>query len=217
MNLYVNNFSANSSSVSNLFVNSSSITYNSINPANITTTTLNVNTSLTGTLLTITNLNTTNITSGVLLLTSNIIKYKSLPYGLVTGITGQSIPNATDTALGTYWNSTVTSANMSFASGVFTISTAGKYLVTVQAIFIAHATGIRSIYISKNNVTIATVVYGYVTMPAVTVAGFRTGFATSAILDLAATNTVRIYVYQNSGGALSMDTNVTGWFSITAL
>ncbi|MFT6151380.1 MAG: hypothetical protein ACJAY9_000769 [Flavobacteriales bacterium] len=131
-------------------------------------------------------------------------------YGHVTGITTQSIPNATGVNLTTYWNGTPTlSGGVSFASGVFTVSTAGFYQITGSFSFTTNGAGARSANIRVNNSALV----GYQNIAPVS--NDRAGMNASAGIYLNAGDNVRILAYQGSGITLFTDLAIGGNFSIT--
>jgi hypothetical protein len=131
-------------------------------------------------------------------------------YGHVTGITTQSIPHATGVNLTTYWNGTPTlSGGVSFASGVFTVATAGFYQTTGSFSFTINGAGPRSVNIRVNNSALV----GYQNIAPVS--NDRTGMNFSAGIYLNAGDNVRILAYQGSGVTLYTDGAIGGNFSIT--
>lgn len=209
-NLYVNNLSSNCSTLTNLCVTSNFNINNSMVFTNITTSALTI-TNLTTPSGTITNLTTTNVTTSALVLISGPVQYSNRPFGLIFGRVAQSIPHGGWEKLTSYWDGTVTAANMSLASGVFTIAVPAKYYITTSVVFATSTTGVRGLYISVNNNGAG---YGLATIKPI--AGKGTGLATAYVIDLVANDTVEIYVYQNTGSALAMDTVNCGTISICA-
>jgi hypothetical protein len=131
-------------------------------------------------------------------------------YGHVTGITTQVIPSSTGINLTTYWNGTPTlSGGVSFASGVFTVATAGFYQITGGFSFQTNGAGARSANIIVNNSALV----GYQNMAPVS--NDRTGMNFSAGIYLNSGDNVRILAYQGSGVTLVTDGAIGGNFSIT--
>lgn len=136
-------------------------------------------------------------------------------YGYVFGSGTQSIPNNTNTTLNSYWNSAVVvNGPITFSSGVFTVSKTGMYLITTNVRILNNTTGNRDIFIVVNDAS--NPLYGWESQPGYS---FINSLATSAAILLTSGQNIRIKIYQNSGGALSMDTffNFRGYFSITEL
>lgn len=125
----------------------------------------------------------------------------------------QSIPNNTDTAvtLGTaginndgIWTSGVTP---------LTIRTAGTYLVWAQATFDANTSGVRALHILLNGTSVSTNAVAGGSDNALNVAAsINQLMCRTSPLSLAVGATLRLSVYQNSGGALSVDSVVSGTF-----
>lgn len=130
-------------------------------------------------------------------------------YGEVTGIALQWIAHATGVNLTTYWNGTPTlSGGVSFASGVFTVATAGFYQVTGSFSYQTNGAGARSANIRVNNSALV----GYQNIAPVS--NDRTGMNFSCIHYLNAGDNVRILAYQGSGVTLRTDGAIGGRFSI---
>lgn len=215
MNLNTNNLFVNSSTIANLSTNSTNLTYTNLNTNNMTSNTSLVSTLIIAPLATTTDLINTNTTTTTLQLSSGIMTYSSRPFGRLSGSTAQSIANATDIVLTTYWTTTNTVANMTYASGVYTITVAGKYYITANVNISSNATGIRAVWLSKNNVITATGrISETIVLP---ISGDRTELYCTATVDLAATDTMRVYIYHTAGGALAMDTGVPGNFEMICI
>jgi hypothetical protein len=133
--------------------------------------------SITGSTGTFTTLNVTGIT------------YSNQPYYYVLGTTSQSIAHNTNTTLSTYWNGTPSSSNITYSSGVFTVVYSGLYFVFCSTNWGAFAAPNPSQNILKNNTTS----YG------TSVVYTSTRNITSAIIPMAASDNIRISVYQNNG------------------
>lgn len=126
--------------------------------------------------------------------------------------TTQSIPDATITDIG--WTSETYDTD-SYHDNVtnperMTVTDAGKYLVTASLEFAANTTGGRFLMIYKNTTR----------MHQVTQTGNISTFAAamniSAVLDLSASDYVKIAVYQNSSGSLNVNADYNH-FSVTKL
>jgi hypothetical protein len=133
-------------------------------------------------------------------------------YGHVTGNTLQPIPNVTPTDLTTHWDGTPTlSGGVTFASGVFTVPTAGFYQITASFSYSAGGGGARSASIRVNNST----TIGYQNIPPIS--NDRTGMNLSAGIYLNAGDNVRILAYQGSASAIDINNAITGNFSIVKI
>jgi hypothetical protein len=76
---------------------------------------------------------------------------------------------------------------------------AGKYHVTANIEFAANATGQRQVYLRINGTPGQYA--GFVSTPG---SGFSVGLIVSGVLDLAVNDYVQVFVYQNSGGSLTV-------------
>lgn len=118
--------------------------------------------------------------------------------GASTGA-GQSIPNATATAIvfGTVELDTDSAYNS--GTGLFTVPTgkAGHYLIASELAFNVAITGTVAIGIRKGGVLQKE---GQVINP-----GAKQTLSASAMLNLAAGNTIDVYAFQNSGGPLVLE------------
>lgn len=115
-------------------------------------------------------------------------------------LAGTLIPNTAWTAITT--PSIVDSTHGSLStSGVFTPSSAGRFLISVTAVFSSNSVGIRGVRIRKNgNAT------GIGQLSSATVGGLSAP-TSSGYLNLLATDTVTFEGFQNSGGNLALDTD----------
>jgi hypothetical protein len=144
-------------------------------------------------------------------------KFGNRAYGSVTGISAQSIPNATSTNLTTYWNGTpTTSGGMTFSGGFFTVPISGIYLVIALTVFSGFATTgnerTNTILIngSPNPASL-----GFLSKP--NPSNGRTDVIAYNIYVLNANDTVGTQVYQDSGGSLTMEANFPGYFRVSQL
>jgi hypothetical protein len=133
-------------------------------------------------------------------------------YGHVTGNTLQPIPNVTPTDLTTHWDGTPTlSGGVTFASGVFTVPTAGFYQITASFSYSVGGGGARSASIRVNNST----TIGYQNI--LPISNDRTGMNLSAGIYLNANSNVRILAYQGSVSSIDINNAITGNFSIVKI
>lgn len=120
----------------------------------------------------------------------------------VTRTTNQSITNAAYNSIS--WDSEIFDTDSMFAptSTNITINSAGLYLLTVQMSYASNATGVRITLLEKN----ATAA-GNGTFLCRDIRGAVNGDATFLTMTtqarLAASDTIRLTVYQSSGGALN--------------
>ncbi len=147
------------------------------------------------------------------------VTISGLAYARINGMGAQIIPNAISPEVqlsGTYWDQApATNGPMSISAGVITCTDAGYYQVSASVVFSSNDIGYRGVYISLNASTSPTGRIAYSNLSPVD--GDRTGITISACLSVGAGNTLRVYVYQTSGGDLSMDTIVNGQFSAVRL
>jgi len=122
----------------------------------------------------------------------------------------QSVTNATYTAItfdgedydtNTFHDNSTNNSRITIPSGK-----AGKYLVTANLIFESNPTGLRIINIYKNGSAT-----GDKSIAAVS--GFNMALATSIVMDLAVGDYIQAFVYQSSGGNLTL--NRTAVFGTT--
>lgn len=127
--------------------------------------------------------------------------------------TDQSIPNATLTQI-TFSAARWDTDTLTSGGTQFTIQRAGAYRITAQVRFAANATGQRIVYIRLNGSTFLAID----SRQAVT-GGNPTDVTVPAEYELAAGNTVQLYVYQDSGGALNVTSagNYSPEFSISRI
>lgn len=120
--------------------------------------------------------------------------------------TTQSIPNATDTLI--TWPTEVfdTDGMYTATSDTITVVTAGIYQVNATVEFVPNATGIRVLSLLKNpsSATDATSRIAGTTLQATSSAGANCVISCSTIVSLVATNTIKVHVFQTSGGALNV-------------
>ena len=95
-----------------------------------------------------------------------------------------------------------------YAAGVWTVPTAGRYLCFATVSIAANTTGTRGLRPVVNGV-----VGQNILTPVVTTAGFQTTVALYNELVVGAGQTVKYQVYQNSGGALNLRGDAAGLFS----
>lgn len=127
----------------------------------------------------------------------------TVPACRVHRTTDQSIPDATVTAV-TFNSETYDTDTMhSTASNTsrITFTTAGIYLVTASVYWPPNATGLRTVHIRKNGST-----YLAIDQRPTAGAAFSTAMSTSTSDSFAAGDYVECVVWQNSGGALNVET-----------
>ena len=111
--------------------------------------------------------------------------------------TSQSISNAAATVIN-FDTADFTNSAISYASGVFTINTAGKYTVTAMVAFASSATGFRSCFFQLNGGSVNNSL-----LSENPITGQITAITTAYTSSLSATSTIAFNVFQNSGGALN--------------
>lgn len=129
---------------------------------------------------------------------TNGINYKNRTYGITTGSTAQTIPNDTLTTL-TNWTTPATNGNISYSSGVFTITdpVTKVYNISASAYFNASSGGNRrSIVVEVNGTEIFSARMNPVD------ASVSPGNGISGNLLLSNGDTVEVSLYQNTGGDL---------------
>jgi hypothetical protein len=125
-------------------------------------------------------------------------------YVVASGV--QSIGNSSATTFTTYSTPITNVGFTSFSSGVLTIATAGTYVINVTGGFAANATGNRLICITHNG-TSERLAQSFLSNAGGT---FPTATSNEQIVTLSATDTLRVQVFQNSGGSLNtMGSNTT--------
>lgn len=132
------------------------------------------------------------------------LKGNSLAKVQANNVSAQSIANSTNTVI-TNWTETL-DANNNFnnTTGVFTAPTAGQYLVSAQAFFVAAnwaANSVAIINILQNGTAKATFSNSF--FSAVTGQNVTTPLGTF-MLNCAASDTISIQVFQSSGGAVAL-------------
>lgn len=116
-----------------------------------------------------------------------------------------SIPNNTNTAL-TFDSErfdTDTIHSTSSNTDRLTATTAGKYVISCTATWAANTTGQRRMYLELNNTT---TIANVADKDVVGAGATADADELTTIYDLAATDYVRCFVHQNSGGALNIST-----------
>jgi hypothetical protein len=120
-------------------------------------------------------------------------------YARATSAAGQSIPNNANTALTFGVEDFDVGGLHTGSSSRLTASSAGLWLIGATAEFTASAVGRRGLYLQANGTTIFAATLGAaVAFPAVTVV---------SLYRLAAGQYVEALAYQDSGGALALNTN----------
>lgn len=120
--------------------------------------------------------------------------------------TAQSISNTTDTLV--TWPTEVfdTDGMYTATSDTITVVTAGIYQINVTVEFAVNATGIRVVSLLKNpsSASDQSSRIASTAVSATSVAGGNCVLSCSTIISLVATNTIKVQVYQSSGGALNV-------------
>jgi len=131
----------------------------------------------------------------------------------------QAISHDTITDITSIWNTPTTNYGFtSWSSGVLTIMHTGIYLVTVNLAYNANDTGRRQVWVSNGSITSQTdsdfiILDRRAAIDTGASAGTNVGAAISK--RLAATTTLKVVTYQNSGGALSTNTALPEWTTFT--
>lgn len=115
----------------------------------------------------------------------------------------QSLTTATDTTI--IWDQIETAfavAGISRSSGVYTVTSPGRYRITAQITFDANSSGRRAVLIQKNGTTTIGHQRG---QPVASPAAHQLQVV-SKVVDFASSDTFQVIAQQSSGGAL----NVTG-------
>lgn len=120
------------------------------------------------------------------------------------------IPNAADTLV--VFDEASWDDNTEFSPTLHTITVDrnGKYLIVATATFEANSTGIRNVKVVKNGST----TIGYFNTPAA--ASGATYISYSFIANLSASDSLEMYVYQNSGGNLKITQAAGAYPALTA-
>jgi hypothetical protein len=147
---------------------------------------------------------------------TNVNNFIVPPIVKATRLTTQSINNSTDTFV--TWTAQEIDTDDCFAptSDTITIQTAGVYLCQAQLVFASNGTGNRFIHIVKNDDATPSFTLNIAS-------AFQAGNATnngilscSCVASLAASDTLKVIVFQSSGGALNVgDTAIVSFFSAT--
>ncbi len=122
-----------------------------------------------------------------------------LPYILLKRTTNAAPATAVDTVLSSY-DASPSVWQITEASGVVTVPVAGLYAVSAQGVWAASATGSRRIRITRNGDTeiVAASQIGGTSGDGVGAAAINPG------VSLAASDTLRMRIYQNSGSTLNL-------------
>lgn len=145
--------------------------------------------------------NVCNISPTLTQLTLGTLSVPNQPFQNRAGGFTMSIPNNTDTTLTSIYAGASVSqgTGISYASGVYTVSNPGIYIIQASGYWSANATGDRQVFVYHNSVSknqqqqiASSTNIGY--------------FNYYTVLRCSANDTISIRVYQNSGGAL----NITG-------
>lgn len=94
----------------------------------------------------------------------------------------------------------------------FTVVTAGVYVAWAQASYIANATGVRTAHILLNGTSVATNAVARASESAPSGTDLSTFSLKTAPMSLAVGATLYFSAWQSSGGALSLDFNLSGTF-----
>jgi hypothetical protein len=121
--------------------------------------------------------------------------------------TAQSVANSSFADI-TSWDAPTVDDHLAFnaSTGVYTVPSAGKYLVSATAAFASNSTGFRVTKIYQNGSTVREL-----SVAAISNDG---GAAVTAILNCAAGDLIKIGAFQNSGGALNTST-ASGYTSLS--
>lgn len=127
--------------------------------------------------------------------------------------TAQSIPNNTLTKIVNWTVRTDVGGNLNPVTGIFTSSRAGRHWVTAKITFAAAA------FVAGSEVTVAIYKNGVLAQTArlPIAAAINMAFTTppfSYPFDLAATDTLECYAFQNSGGAVNTSSAGTTYFTV---
>lgn len=129
--------------------------------------------------------------------------FLGVPKAVLKQTSGQSIANATETAL--TWNAedldNDNAHSVSTNTSRFTCQTAGWYLATAHVTWSANTTGVRWLVHQINGFNTSR--YGLCQVNAVGTGD--TALGSTTVLHLNANDYAEVIVYQNSGGALSTD------------
>lgn len=118
--------------------------------------------------------------------------------------TAYDLPNSAYTVLAGTYLTTTKQLDATTSSGTITIVTPGVYLIEASASFSANATGARQLVVNKNSTTVTTNPLMYAGVPGSSVTN-GTVAATKRVV-LVANDVLRLHLYQNSGGVLTMPT-----------
>jgi hypothetical protein len=124
--------------------------------------------------------------------------YSTLALG--TRTTNQSIANNTNVVV-TYGSVTNSNYVTGVAgTGLFTVQETGIYCITIGLVFATNVTGDRATWIQIDGVQQVESISQF----AATAVGATTRMTSSYVYSINAGQTIEIYVYQNSGGALNL-------------
>lgn len=137
-----------------------------------------------------------------------LLTHGLLPTFTVRGKAGgtQNIPTgATVTTLSSVWDTPTSNHGFSgWSSGVLTVQRAGVYMMNAAAVFDEEAVGNRYIAIAQEPFTgTGSAFYQRVSSPATS--GGDTVMAVTTIANLAAGDTIKVAVWQNSGSTIPTD------------
>lgn len=141
---------------------------------------------------------------------TNVEGYRSPALVKLRRATTQSINNATDTFVTWPVEDIDNDGCYTATSDTVTIQTSGVYLVSASVYFAANNTGQRVLNIYKNPSSVSDFASVVAASWAQAVQTLGTMLSASAIVDVTALQTLKVGVYQSSGGALNVgDTGFT--------
>lgn len=134
---------------------------------------------------------------------TNVNNYRVPPMCRVQLSGNQSIANSTTKDLSFGTESVDTDGMFTATSSVITIQTAGIYLIAANVIFSPNAGGVRQVVITRNDVADATnnVIAGAFGAGSSTT---NNSFSLASAMSLSVNDTLRLNVFQNTGGALNV-------------
>lgn len=122
------------------------------------------------------------------------------------GQSGATIADSTPTTL--VYNSSSARGGVTLASGVITVPSDGRYVITANVSWDASSTGYRRVWLQRNGTAT-----GAEVLAQVAAASVNTSQSLSQILDLLAGDAINVEVSQNSGA----NRTITGTVAITGL
>lgn len=139
----------------------------------------------------------------------NINNMRVPPICRVSRVASLSVNNAADTDITFDTEDIDTDGMFTASSTTITVQTAGIYLCTANVQWAANNTGIRLLYITRNAAANTYAGVQACSMVAPGTASFNGLQSCSVVVSCSVNDTIKMLVYQNSGGALSVSTEAS--------